>query len=43
MERARDKLPITHDIIRREKDSKAVSSKFKVQPFLRQRHIAALE
>jgi len=37
------KLPVTHDIIRRKKDAKAVSSKFQVQPFLRQRHIAALE
>ena len=43
MERTRDKLPITHDIIRRKKDAKAVSSKFQVQPFLLQRHIAALE
>jgi len=43
MERARDKLPITHNIIRRNKDAKAVSSKFQVQPFLRQRHIAAIE
>jgi len=43
MERAKNKLPITHDIIRRKKDAKAVSSKFQVRPFLRQRHIAALE
>jgi len=43
MERARDKLPITHDIIRRKKVATAVSSKFRVQPFLRQRHIAATE
>jgi len=43
MERDRDKLPITHDITRRKKDAKAVSSKFQVQPFLHQRHIAALE
>jgi len=33
METVRDKLPITHDIIRRKKDAKAVSSKFQVQPF----------
>jgi len=37
------KLPITQDIIRRKKDAKAVSSKFQVQPFLRQGHIAALD
>jgi len=43
MERAGDKLPIAHDIIRRKKDEKAVSSRFQVQPFLRQRHIATLE
>jgi len=42
METIRDKLPITHDIIRRKKDGKAVSIKFQVQPFLLQRHIAAL-
>jgi len=34
---------LTHDIIRRKKDAKAVSSKFQVQPFFRQRHIEALE
>jgi len=43
MEKDRDKLPITHDIIRRKKDAKAVSSKFQVQLLLCQRHIAAPE
>jgi len=45
MEKDRDKLPITRDIIHRKKDAKAVSSKFQVvvQPFLRQRHYAARE
>jgi len=30
MERAKDKPPITHDIIRRKKDAKAVSRRFQV-------------
>jgi len=32
---ARDKFPITHNIIRRKKHVKAVSSKAQVQPLLR--------
>ena len=39
----KDKPPITHDIIRRKEDATGVSRRFQVQPFLRQRHIAALE
>jgi len=31
MERAKDKLPITHDIIRRKKDANAVSGKFQIE------------
>jgi len=42
MERARDELPITHDIIRRKKDAKAFF-KFEVQSFFGQGHIGALK
>jgi len=42
MERARE-TPYNSPYHSRKKDEKAVSSKFQVQPFLRQRHIAARE
>ena len=41
VQRARDKFPITHGTIHKNKDVKAVSSKVQVPPLLRQRHNAA--